>query len=720
MAQLARIRHVVRNSTGAVSGASVEIRKQGATINGNQAITTGQNLTVNATGAIAAGDTVQVVRSGTTLIADSSGDDTFTASALVNTTTITITGITGTLTVQDDDRIVPTTSLPTLYNDVKQVETKANPLTSSSTGLAEAWAEEAYYDGKVSGSGITTTYFEDLAVVRPVPTDTIFNVKDQQFLGGAKGNASTNDAPAIQAALNQANTDGGGIVFLPEGQYNIASSLTVYSNTTIMGVGPASIVFLTATSNVRMFILNADAVSITLRDFKINGNRANQGAVVNLDGIYGLDNDDLLIDHLHIVSTRARGIFLDINVGDFVQRATIRDCLIDDTGTDAIYLTASLSCKVVHNTLRAFGTVTATSLAVGMNVSVEGLSITDNTIIQGVSTSFAIESVTTTAPLNNNVSDNVIDGNALGGGISMPNSRYSRFSGNTIQDGVSAIGSSIEVGGSSAEELVISDNTINDGGVNVQGCVNCVIRGNTIKGTASTTFTPIAIGPNNATTGCLIDGNTVETGGDANNALIGIAGAVVTALRITNNILRNGSGHGIRLEASAGSSGIVIAGNTITGCTNFGIRTNSNANHDQVTIQNNDLRGNTGGAISHNATGGVYRFINNIPHTAVTQAITAVGNAITAVSETVELTADGNYTLTSTPTIADGYNGQKLRLINVDTTPNTITLQRESALAGSNLRLGGATRVLGQYDHIDLEFNATLGDWIETGFTDNT
>lgn len=96
--------------------------------------------------------------------------------------------------------------------------------------------------------------------------------------------------------------------------------------------------------------------------------------------------------------------------------------------------------------------------------------------------------------------------------------------------------------------------------------------------------------------------------------------------------------------------------------------------------------------------------------------ITATSATIRRDASTVTLTANASYTLASTPTIADGVNGQRLRIINVDTA-DTITLQDESGLAGSNLELSAATIALGPKDSIDLEFNSTIGAWLQVGQT---
>lgn len=98
------------------------------------------------------------------------------------------------------------------------------------------------------------------------------------------------------------------------------------------------------------------------------------------------------------------------------------------------------------------------------------------------------------------------------------------------------------------------------------------------------------------------------------------------------------------------------------------------------------------------------------------QNITAAGTAILANATTVQLTADASYTLTSTPTVADGADGQILIIVNVDTV-DTITLQDQGTLASSNLRLSANTIALGPRDSIILMYSSTVGDWVEISQT---
>jgi len=102
------------------------------------------------------------------------------------------------------------------------------------------------------------------------------------------------------------------------------------------------------------------------------------------------------------------------------------------------------------------------------------------------------------------------------------------------------------------------------------------------------------------------------------------------------------------------------------------------------------------------------------------QEITAVGNTITVTSTTKTLSTDGSaYTLTSTPTVADGVNGQIIYLIGTDDS-DTITIQDAGNLANSGLALSGGTNfTLGESDVIQLVYDSGLDMWQEITRSDN-
>jgi len=98
-----------------------------------------------------------------------------------------------------------------------------------------------------------------------------------------------------------------------------------------------------------------------------------------------------------------------------------------------------------------------------------------------------------------------------------------------------------------------------------------------------------------------------------------------------------------------------------------------------------------------------------------TQTILAVGTAITAaaVKSLGIVSSDANYTLTATPTIADGVDGQEIAFLNVGAF--TLTLQDETTLAGSNVYLLSSTVSFGPKQIIRFIFSTTVGGWVQAG-----
>lgn len=79
--------------------------------------------------------------------------------------------------------------------------------------------------------------------------------------------------------------------------------------------------------------------------------------------------------------------------------------------------------------------------------------------------------------------------------------------------------------------------------------------------------------------------------------------------------------------------------------------------------------------------------------------------------------SDGAYTLTSTPTIDNAVDGQILVLTNVGA--NVVTLQDETSLAGTELKLSAATVALGLNDSITLLYVGENSNWVQVAFSNN-
>ena len=85
------------------------------------------------------------------------------------------------------------------------------------------------------------------ATIHEPPRMVMYNVAAAPY--NAKNDNTTDNTAAIQAALTQASTDGGGVVFLPPGKYAVKGNLTVPTGVELMGssdvssapLGPGSI-----------------------------------------------------------------------------------------------------------------------------------------------------------------------------------------------------------------------------------------------------------------------------------------------------------------------------------------------------------------------------------------------------------------------------------------------------------------------------------------------
>lgn len=97
----------------------------------------------------------------------------------------------------------------------------------------------------------------------------------------------------------------------------------------------------------------------------------------------------------------------------------------------------------------------------------------------------------------------------------------------------------------------------------------------------------------------------------------------------------------------------------------------------------------------------------------VDQAITAASDTISSTSSHVEVTPDADYVMTATPSIAPGSDGQNLLLHNLHAT-NTVTLQDDGVLAGSDVFLGGAEGTVKPGSTMTLHYSADMSGWAVT------
>jgi len=224
MAQLGRFeKHVLDTSGNAVSGATVTIYREGATFQSGSG-TSPTAFTVRDIGKIVAGDTVFInTVTGTTYTVDS-----------VTDTTITLSGFGGTLSPTALDRFVANNNRPAIYADDQGGTTAItdSKLTSSATGLTEAWSAVSSVDYIVSGTGVTTTLIQGHVLGREFEVRGIVNVLDF----GAVADGTTDDYTAIQQAIDTVGQDE--VLLIPGGRtYGIGTKLKIGTPMTVLADG---------------------------------------------------------------------------------------------------------------------------------------------------------------------------------------------------------------------------------------------------------------------------------------------------------------------------------------------------------------------------------------------------------------------------------------------------------------------------------------------------
>lgn len=151
-------------------------------------------------------------------------------------------------------------------------------------------------------------------------SNIVYNVRDF----GALGNGVTDDRLAFNRAIAQANSAGGGIVFVPPGTYSKgSSSILMLSNVELVGCGRSTVIKNANSSNAT-HILNFEANSPTdagVYNLVLDGNRANQVSGTSL-AVVGLNAARVTFEKCWLKDPYAFGIFgnFTVNTGEVYIR----------------------------------------------------------------------------------------------------------------------------------------------------------------------------------------------------------------------------------------------------------------------------------------------------------------------------------------------------------------------------------------------------------------
>lgn len=184
-------------------------------------------------------------------------------------------------------------------------------------------------DNLVTATGLTS------APVRSIPTQSNqlnwFNVKDY----GAKGDNTTNDTAAIQAALNACNAVGGGTVYLPRGNYKINAALTMYNHIRLLGDGDF-VTNIAQTSTTANGLVGSSLIYVAIESLRLTGPGSGTG-----EGIFfSTEFDYCLMKDVTVTDWGSTGIEIEQPIVSNFTRVTSRlnggaGFYIHGTGTGA-------------------------------------------------------------------------------------------------------------------------------------------------------------------------------------------------------------------------------------------------------------------------------------------------------------------------------------------------------------------------------------------------
>lgn len=287
---------------------------------------------------------------------------------------------------------VGTTTKATLYTDRTKATTAANPVLADSYGNLTFFADPGQYDLLINGRTLQIT-----VPVDPIEVDSestvggAVNVKEF----GAKGDGTTDDLVAINAAITAAGATG--TVFFPEGSYRISATISTANPVTLQGANwHGSIIKpdsgITAISSTAV----APTGGFTIRDLFIDFGAADHASNVGIHLNGGVGGAVYwLIDHVRLrggdnstVTTLGKGI-----LGSFALEGVIQNCRIEFFGTGIEYTGESNAndirgCKIRQN-----------NIGIDSGVGISGGVLINGCTIEGNSTGLKIQS----GPLNYSV-----------------------------------------------------------------------------------------------------------------------------------------------------------------------------------------------------------------------------------------------------------------------------------------------------------------------------
>lgn len=155
---------------------------------------------------------------------------------------------------------------------------------------------------KIVSVTATTVYIEFYATLGTYGVDLV-NVKTF----GAIGDGTTDDTLAINNAINSINK---GVIFVPRGTYLLSGPINLKSDIVLIGEGNATTFKVKDNININDNIIKiVNASNVTLSNFGVDGNRANQDETIYTQyAVFVSNTQNVTVDNLNVYNANGVGI----------------------------------------------------------------------------------------------------------------------------------------------------------------------------------------------------------------------------------------------------------------------------------------------------------------------------------------------------------------------------------------------------------------------------
>lgn len=354
---------------------------------------------------------------------------------------------------------------------------------------------------------------------------------------GATGNGTTDDAAAVQLALNA-----GGTVFFPAGTYLIGTTLNVLSNTQVLLDQNATAKAKSSLSGPLFSTSGKTNVKFTGGIF--DGNKANAASAT--DAIYIYNSSNVWVNNTTIQNSKEHNIYVagpstsSVSKNIYLQNNSL-------SGADGPGITFIYTSNILIENSIIFSNYTGLTSGESSFIAIVGNSFYSNT--------------NDGCAVGNNCAYITITGNVSqyngAEGINVDGCNHAVITGNTSLNNL--IGITVwnrSPGTVLAKRNIVSSNTVSTctqvGILIADGNEYSIIEGNSVDSCGSY---GIQLGESNY---CVIRDNTVN-----GNAAGGIYVAGTIQSKIENNFCASNTGYGIQLQTGTGFGRTTVINNTL-------------------------------------------------------------------------------------------------------------------------------------------------------------